>query len=535
MSTSNNPQLDRELLPRHRTLIKRKYGLTDETIDASGIYSVSRRGAFGLLGWKPNSGGFVIPNSFGSFRIRLDKPYAKKNGSSIKYASPRRDALFPRIYLYVPPILDLAVLRDSTIPLIVTESEMGALKATQEGYPTIATSGVESWQQDHQPLSEWFDIVVAGRLVIMAPDSDYARNRNVQRATREQAAFHRSRGAHVMAVHITDDGKSKLGLDDALIKHGPEWLQGTEHHDIPEPAPRTTQDSAPGVIAPEYWAKADVFWRDIGQSGDPVLGETVSTHLDKNKRVPGTSLIQVGCTIVVKVEGRKYKGKRDWPIPVAWFNLGVSRDDFPANSLVELSEQHLKLCDLLMQSELYALRSPHEWETTSNAVIFWLWITTWAIFQQWRPGWKETMSPVFFARLLRWDINRVKNAFNEYVRAGVFEAEDMLGKDGNWFTVYEPSEKCLAWPNEPTEPIIVDDLSGGETNINSADNDLATPCPCGCLQTLGKGRGPNVKKWAGPGCKERFWRKHRETGNDNSADNDLRSNDSAKNEVPPWE
>jgi hypothetical protein len=78
------------------------------------------------------------------------------------------------------------------------------------------------------------------------------------------------------------------------------------------------------------------------------------------------------------------------------------------------------------------------------------------------------------------------------------------------------AKKALPEHREPAPSV------RGKTNDNSANNDLATLCRCGCLQTLGLGRNGKPKKWAGPGCKERFYRQTQQRSNDNSANQHLR-------------
>jgi len=77
-----------------------------------------------------------------------DAPYARVKldhaGQMASAIAARRDG---GNRLYIPPTLDPKLLADPTQPLWITEGEKKSLKATQEGLPCLALSGVWSWRQ----------------------------------------------------------------------------------------------------------------------------------------------------------------------------------------------------------------------------------------------------------------------------------------------------------------------------------------------------------------------------------------------------
>jgi hypothetical protein len=266
-----------------------------------------------------------------------------KSGKVAKYASPRGES----IHLYIPPALDLATLRDVSVPLLLVEGEKEAAKAVQEGFKAIGIAGVDSWRQNGVPLPEWELITLAGVFAVIGYDSDSLDNPNIQRAERDLVAFLRSQGAMAGALRLPYHNGEKLGVGDALALFGKEWLLSLPVYNVPPaiaPKPKST-----GKVDSASWAMAVLFWRAIEQEGDPELGRVVSSPLDKNKRRPGTKLVQVGNRILVAVEGKPFRGKYPWPIAVAWFNLGLSRREH-SEGLRELTPQDLKLVDCFLRA-----------------------------------------------------------------------------------------------------------------------------------------------------------------------------------------
>jgi len=92
-----------------------------------------------------------------------------------------------------------------TQPLWITEGEKKSLKATQEGLPCLALSGVWSWRQkldDGQsgPIPDLDRVTWEDRTVTIVFDSDLATKPDIQRAEAEFAKELARRGAHVFAT-----------------------------------------------------------------------------------------------------------------------------------------------------------------------------------------------------------------------------------------------------------------------------------------------------------------------------------------------
>ena len=110
---------------------------------------------------------------------------------------------------------------DADEPLIITEGELKAAKATKEGFPTIGLGGVFNFKAVRQgipflPELEEFDWVK--RNVYVCYDSDYRTNPNVCLAMNQLAEELVERGAIVHALslpEVVEDGKT--GLDDLLV------------------------------------------------------------------------------------------------------------------------------------------------------------------------------------------------------------------------------------------------------------------------------------------------------------------------------
>ena len=208
-------------------------GLSDTDIEHSGCYSVTRQQATVILGFDPQSDGLAFPypsvngKSRSFVRIKPDTPFQPEGWTRpAKYLSPRK----ADNHLYLP--IGPAVLKDPSVSLIVCEGEKKALAATVTGFPTVALSGVWCWTSGRDSgtgqrhaipdinLVEW-----KGRTVFVAFDSDKTSNQNVQAAERALADHLKARGADVRVVCLPSgpDG-AKVGLDDYLVKNGPEAL-----------------------------------------------------------------------------------------------------------------------------------------------------------------------------------------------------------------------------------------------------------------------------------------------------------------------
>ncbi len=218
------------LLPHHRAKLE-ACGLTPETWSRARLHSGSVQEVRDILGYGGAGTGLVIPYDEHYARVRIDNP----GPDGKRYRSPR--ATPSRIY--VPPTLDQALLTNPREPLHLTEGEFKALKATQEGIPTLALPGVWSWKQrlhgKSLPIADLERVVWAGRRVVLVFDSDLVEKPPVAWAEHALAQELRGRGAEVFVVRLpAGPTADKSGLDDYLVQHGVEAFRALPMYTLPE-------------------------------------------------------------------------------------------------------------------------------------------------------------------------------------------------------------------------------------------------------------------------------------------------------------
>jgi hypothetical protein len=142
-----------------------------------------------------------------------------------KYIQPPRTgvcAYFPRLVDWAP------LLANPETPLMITEGELKAAKATAEGYPTIGLGGVNSYKSRTQGidfLPELEAIVWPTREVFICYDSDLQSNKNVVLALNDLAETLLERGAVPKMLLLPElPGLEKTGLDDFLCQNHPDVL-----------------------------------------------------------------------------------------------------------------------------------------------------------------------------------------------------------------------------------------------------------------------------------------------------------------------
>jgi hypothetical protein len=113
------------------------------------------------------------------------------------------------------------ILDDVEKPLVITEGELKAIKACQEGFPTIGLGGVYNWRSNKLGL-DWLPslnpIKWTRRNVYICFDSDLSTNKMVRTALQEFADALHDRGAFVHLVALPQlEGIEKVGLDDFLV------------------------------------------------------------------------------------------------------------------------------------------------------------------------------------------------------------------------------------------------------------------------------------------------------------------------------
>jgi hypothetical protein len=144
-----------------------------------------------------------------------------------RYTQPRNTG----VCAYFPTLVDWEALRkDISEPLLITEGELKASKATAEGFPTIGLGGVYNFRSSNQGLFflpelekfEW-----ARRKVTIVYDSDYQENPMICSAINALADELHERGVLVYVAtleNVYDDEDRKTGLDDFLVERGDDEL-----------------------------------------------------------------------------------------------------------------------------------------------------------------------------------------------------------------------------------------------------------------------------------------------------------------------
>lgn len=139
-----------------------------------------------------------------------------------RYTQPRNTG----VCAYFPRLTDWqAIAADPTEPLLITEGELKAAKATAEGFPTIGLGGVYSFRASGQGLfflPELEAINWIRRKVTIVYDSDYISNPMVCHAINALADELSERGAlvHVATLENVYEDDRKTGLDDFLVERG---------------------------------------------------------------------------------------------------------------------------------------------------------------------------------------------------------------------------------------------------------------------------------------------------------------------------
>lgn len=162
------------------------------------------------------------------YRIRyIGEPkhdFAAAAGAKVsRYSQPRNTG----VCAYLASSADWeAIAADPTEPLLITEGELKAAKATVEGFPTIGLGGVYNFRASSQgifflPELEAFNW--ARRKVTIVYDSDYISNPMVCGAINTLAEELAERGALVYVAtleNVYDEEDRKTGIDDFLVARG---------------------------------------------------------------------------------------------------------------------------------------------------------------------------------------------------------------------------------------------------------------------------------------------------------------------------
>lgn len=385
----------------HHLLDLRGSGLTDATIDAAGCYSETDAGKLAILLRHKGPGktkkcapAIVFPftgldGKNGYHRVKWDRPPEKvdrKSGGKKKekYASPCELPNQP----YFPPGI-AAKIESAEQELILTEGEKKALKATQEGFPTIGLTGVWAWKPKdrEQLLPELEQIIWKGRRVFIAFDSDRTEKADIQKAE-ARLAFHLAKRGAIVKLVILPPGPldaegrpTKIGLDDFLVANNAEALRKLLDEAIDPTPPDAIEQKRPaqgldpceevqaiieaesrdGVATIRFWRGTFWRWKDgryIELSTKEVTGKLVErlneSACNLTRSIVANHMMQMEAQTMLS-------GHIDAP---AW--LGDKPGPWPANEVLACRNGLVHLPSYLASST----RGPEAWRRPASPTFF---------------------------------------------------------------------------------------------------------------------------------------------------------------------
>jgi len=224
------PPLD----PNHLADLQ-KSGLSDETIEMMGAYSVRPADIPKEIGWNPEKVQSVLAFPYPGLnftRFKVFPTYEDTKGHKVKYLQRKNTG----VHLYILPSVQ-AVLSNSSMPLYFTEGEKKAAKAVQEGLPCIGLGGLWNWIEKGtgDTIDEIDSIALVNREIGIIPDSDTWGRPDLQKAIYALAKELEQRGAKVSFIIIPQSGAEKAGLDDLLVKGGLEIFNRLDRINLKHP------------------------------------------------------------------------------------------------------------------------------------------------------------------------------------------------------------------------------------------------------------------------------------------------------------
>lgn len=264
--------------------------------------------------------------------------------------------------LYFPPLLDWKTYTDA---LTITEGEFKAAKACQEGIPTVALGGVNSWKrreddESSAPIEDLNLIKWEGRRVYICFDSDAATNPRVQKAQIDLAKELFRRGADPRIIKLPHlPGQTKTGLDDWLTAKGKAWKKEWAELQRTADSPCTLRTTSSVEIAaakyndPEYIVPGFLPAGLVTLSGPPkvrksFLALAVAQAIATGGRALGAFDTRPGPVLFNALEDtpRRIKSRLEMmglaPSPNLHFSFAqdLQRGDEGCGMLVRWCEQH---------------------------------------------------------------------------------------------------------------------------------------------------------------------------------------------------
>ncbi len=195
-------------------------------------------------------------------RCKLFPPVSDGQGHTIRYY--QRGGTPPRLYI---PARARAALADPTVPLLITEGEKKALKASQEGLACVAVGGLWNWQTAGRPIADLDRIDWYEREAVIVPDSDVWTRPGLLQPVFALGKELEGRGAKVAVLKLpAGPGGVKAGLDDYLYANPIEAFRAL---------PRLALKHA-------AFSRTNVWWRGWvkrKENGDHAGGEATALEL----------------------------------------------------------------------------------------------------------------------------------------------------------------------------------------------------------------------------------------------------------------
>jgi len=207
-------------------------GINDDTIDLMGLHSVRPQDIPKEVGWNPEKVESLLAFPYPGLnfkRFKVFPSFTNKNGSKVKYLQRKGTG----VHFYVLQPVQ-RILPNPSAPIYFTEGEKKAVKAVQDGLMTIGLGGLWNFLDGEtgEAIDELDRIAWPDREALFIPDSDVWARPDLIKAIFAFGKEIEERGAHFSVMVIPQDGDSKVGLDDFLIRNGAQALSRLEKVDL---------------------------------------------------------------------------------------------------------------------------------------------------------------------------------------------------------------------------------------------------------------------------------------------------------------
>jgi hypothetical protein len=211
-------------MPEHLADL-RKSGLSDETIEQAGLYSIRPNDIKKVTGIAKVEHMLGIPYTPEFTRYKVFPTNLKVQNKKFRYTQPTGSG----VHVYVPPAAR-PILQDVAIPLGIVEGEKKVLKACQEGVMCVGLGGLWNWLDAGRLTPELKEISWKGRQVTLYPDSDVWKRPDLLEAVYRLGQALEAEGAEVKVCALGNGpGETKQGLDDFLCDATTDDLKGRPH------------------------------------------------------------------------------------------------------------------------------------------------------------------------------------------------------------------------------------------------------------------------------------------------------------------